>query len=138
MSGSIINLQSHIIAQTAKMLKERELGEVEVRPLTHELGVSEEEIPSLVFVPNKNKKHIFVIEHKQTDARVLPDIYAANAEQYKLWLQQNNDRVAIEYGLSSNAKTIDGENNKIKTISSINSAEELVDAITSWVSEINK
>lgn len=137
MPKSIEKITEHgaisIIERAARLLKDK--GEVDVRPLAHEMGVSNEEVPSLVFVSNKDKKRVFVVEFKHADAQVLPDIFLANANQYKLWLQENNPNVTIEYGLSSNGEVAKGEKRvlNVEPIASITSAEDLVERIDLWV-----
>lgn len=129
------HVSTSIITDAAKILRNMRVGEVDVRPLARELGVSQDALPSLVFVSNKDKRRVFVVEFKQADTQILPDIFVENANQYKHWLQKNNQDVTIEYGLSTNGRIIDEENGalSVEAITSVTTAKELAEKIRSWV-----
>ena len=81
---------------------------------------------------------VFVVEFKQTDTQVLPDIFVANADQHQRTLQDANEKnnLIIEYGLASNGEVVAGigRETKVTPIASITSADELVETIKNWAS----
>lgn len=131
-----------IINQAIDKLKPE--GKAYSQPVLNQMGVSiNERVPNLIFIPdlpNKEEKHVFVIEFKPCDERILPNIFVANANQYKYWLQEanNTNRVKIEYGLASNGDIIaDSEReSSITPIASVTSVDELVEKIHDWVKEV--
>ncbi|NOH02790.1 MAG: hypothetical protein HND47_12925 [Chloroflexi bacterium] len=129
-----------IVRDAAQRLKQEEIGEVYVQPILQQMGVNEG-VPNLVFVPNaelsKNIKRVFILEFKQTDTQTLPDIFVANANQYKRWLQEENTD-HIEYGLASNGEIVtDSEReSNVTPIASVKSADELVEKIHDWVRQV--
>lgn len=131
-----------IIERAANRLHEQGKGEVYVQPILTQMGVDiNDETPNLIFIPNdetnrnRDRKRVFVVEFKQTDTQILPDILIANADLHKHWLEEANDNYKIEYGLASNGAVLMGNRREssIKAIASITSGDELAKRIDEWV-----
>jgi hypothetical protein len=128
-----------IINEAAESLQQE--GKVYVQSILHQMGVDiNDGVPNLVFIPNEEdnegEKRVFVVEFKPTDAEVLPDIFVANANQHKHWLEEaNENRFKIEYGLSSNGDVIAGSErgSEIIPIASVTKGEDLADRVRAWV-----
>jgi hypothetical protein len=126
-------LGESLINKTAELLKK--YGEVDLQFVPNKPGLPPGEgIPDLIFIPKfgPNQGVLHVVEYKQCDTKILPDVFLSNANLYNRKLQEAYP--GVKFALSSNADVVTDEENKanLKVISDVRTADELAQWIADW------